>query len=315
VLALSLNQSDLGWRVVVRRRVGSRFTDLLGELTELSETHLTVATLKGEVRVPLEEVHRAKRVPDPAGLERAAALAMPAPVVENLGDWRLRAAEGFTGRANSVLPLGSPGMPLPAALVKIIDFYEKRGLPPQIDVPLPLMRPVARFLTENGWTSICRVLVQVTDLPDLIAVTPSGTGFALADKPSPQALEMIRGRRGGMPPAAEHVLCHVPVLTFAELREGAELLAIARGTVTERWLGLTFIETAAHARRRGLAREAIGALARWASAHGAERVFLQVQDDNTAALALYASLGFTASHNYTRFRPASAAPSSAPQSS
>lgn len=313
MLALSLKQSDLGWRVVVRRRVGARFTDLLGELIELGETHLTVRTINGDVRVPLEEVHRAKRIPDPAGLERAAALAMPALEQESLGDWRLRAAQGFTGRANSVLPLGSPGVPLALALSRVVDFYATRGLPPQIDVPLPLCRPLARFLSDHAWAPICRVLVQVIDLTDLITATPPGEGFSLADRPSPGALEMIKGRRGGLPPSAMHVLCGVPVVTFAE--RGSPPLAIARGTVTERWLGLTFVETATEARRQGLAREAIGALARWGLAQGAQRAFLQVQDDNTAALALYASLGFTTSHNYTRFRPASAAPSPGPHSS
>jgi ribosomal protein S18 acetylase RimI-like enzyme len=309
-----LGSRDLGWRVVVRRRVGDRFTDLLGELIELTESHLTVATVRGSVRVPLEEVHRAKRVPDPAGLERAAALAMPAPDVQRLGDWWLRAAEGFTGRANSVLPLGSPGLPLPEALAIVVNFYAARGLPPQIDVPLPLCRPLARHLSEAGWTQLCRVLVQVLDLPELIAATPSGEAFALAPQPSPEALQMINDRRGLLPPAARHVLTAVDKVAFVERREDGDLLAIARGTVTERWLGLTFIETAAHARRKGLAREAIGALARWAARNGGERAFLQVQDDNQAALALYASLGFASSHSYQRFRPASAAPSPDPHS-
>jgi N-acetylglutamate synthase len=292
---------DLGWRVVVRRRVGDRFTDLLGKLIELTESHLTVATARGDVRVPLDEVHRAKRVPDPAGLERAACQAMPAADVAWLGEWQLRAAEGFTGRANSVLPLGSPGVPFAEAVETITAFYAARGLPPQFDVPLPLCRPVARALQAQGWEPTCRVLVQVLDLPELIAATPAGSGFTLAPTPSPEALEMIKGRRGELPGAASHVLCAVPTLSFAEYREGGPLLAMARGTVTERWLGLTFIETAAEARRRGLAREAVGALARWAAAQGGERAFLQVQDDNTAALALYASLGFTTSHCYVRF--------------
>ena len=42
-------------------------------------------------------------------LEGAAALHWQAPETERLGDWLLRAAEGFTGRANSALPVGDPG--------------------------------------------------------------------------------------------------------------------------------------------------------------------------------------------------------------
>ena len=49
-------------------------------------------------------------MPDPRveDLERAAALHWQARETEPLGEWRLRAAAGFTGRANSALPVGDP---------------------------------------------------------------------------------------------------------------------------------------------------------------------------------------------------------------
>lgn len=301
-----LAKEDLGARVVVRRRIlsveqGVKFTDILGELTELTESYLTVATLNGEIRVPLDEIHRAKRVPDIAGLERAASLAMPAPETDRLGDWILRAASGFTGRANSALPLGDPGMAFSAALARVEEFYGSRGLPPQIDVPLPLMRPAARALETNGWSPVCTVLIRVMELPALLSATPPGAAFSLAETPSEQMLSLIQGRRGVLPEAAIHVLTAVPQVAFAGYQEEGLLLAMARGTVTNGWLGYTFVETAPQARRRGLAREAMGALARWGAQAGARRAFLQVQDDNVAALALYDAMGFQPHHFYTRY--------------
>ena len=68
-------------------------------------------------------------------LECAAALHWQAPETERLGDWLLRAAEGFTGRANSALPLGDPGVPLPEAVAVVEDWYRRRALPPMIVVP------------------------------------------------------------------------------------------------------------------------------------------------------------------------------------
>jgi hypothetical protein len=64
------------------------YSDALGELVELTETDLTIATAKGTLRVPLREIHRAKRVPparrppaaDVVALELAANDAWPAPV-------------------------------------------------------------------------------------------------------------------------------------------------------------------------------------------------------------------------------------------
>ena len=42
---------------------------------------------------------------------------------DRLGGWLLRAADGFTGRAHSALPLGDPGMPLDDALAAVTRWY------------------------------------------------------------------------------------------------------------------------------------------------------------------------------------------------
>ncbi|MFC7242506.1 GNAT family N-acetyltransferase [Catellatospora aurea] len=313
-----LAKHDLGSRVVVRRFVGIRedrpqFTDVLGDLTELGDTSLTVATSHGVVVVPLAEVHRAKVVParrgptarEIAALELAATEAWPPPVVEELGAWRLRAAGGYTGRANSALPVGDPGLPLPEALDAVVAFYRRQGLPPQVDVPLPLAASVERELRKAGWHAECTVEVQVCPIDELIAVTPPGDGFELTATMSPGYLAMVADDRGPLPDAALHVLTAVPELVFAQrYDDDGTLLARARGTVTGkgRWLGVFGVETAPAARRRGLAQQSMGALARWAAQRGATDAFLQVESRNTAALAMYAKLAFTRHHHYTRYQ-------------
>ena len=69
-------------------------------------------------RAPPRPGHRAARQCLNRGSRTpsTAALHWQAPEQERLGDWLLRAAEGFTGRANSALPLGDPGSPLPEAV-------------------------------------------------------------------------------------------------------------------------------------------------------------------------------------------------------
>ncbi|HYN95997.1 MAG TPA: GNAT family N-acetyltransferase, partial [Pilimelia sp.] len=144
-----LGNRDVGEKVVVRRVVGVRagrpvFTDVLGLLVAVSETDLTVQTASRRVAVPLAEVHRAKRVParrptgrEIAALELASDAGWPAPVTGRVGDWRLRAALGWTGRANSALPVGDPGLPVPAAVDAVESWDAGHGLPAMINVPLP----------------------------------------------------------------------------------------------------------------------------------------------------------------------------------
>ncbi|MGC4767975.1 GNAT family N-acetyltransferase [Micromonospora sp. DT44] len=316
-----LRQQDVGHRIVVRRIVGIRegrplFSDALGELVELSEAHLTLATAHGPLRVPVAQVHRAKRVPPTrrptaaavVALERAADEAWPAPTRGRLGDWLLRSAEGWTGRANSALPIGDPDRPLPAAVDAVERWYAERGQPAMINTPLPLAAPVGAELDERGWTTRPPTLVQTAPLP-VDALALGGPGVAVVEvvtAPSEDWLAIAAGRKGGLPDAARHVLTAVDQVRFAHGYVDGALAAIGRATVTGqgRWLGLSLIEVVPAARRQGLARRVIGALAAWGVSAGATHAFLQVEQRNTAAIALYRTLGFSTHHTYlTRVAP------------
>ncbi|MFG3696831.1 GNAT family N-acetyltransferase [Micromonospora sp. NPDC047620] len=314
-----LRQQDVGHRIVVRRIVGIRegrplFSDALGELVELSETHLTLATAHGRLRVPVAEVHRAKRVPPTrrptaaavVELELAADEAWPAAVRGRLGDWLLRAADGWTGRANSALPVGDPDRPLPAALDAVERWYADLGQPALVNTPLPLAAPVGAELDARGWGSGPPVLVQTVPLAGLPPAAAGSPPVELAAAPSDDWLAVVAGRKGGLPDAARHVLTAVGQVRFAHVYADGTLLAIGRGTVTGpgRWLGLSVIEVRPEARRQGLAGRVVRALADWGAATGASRAFLQVEQRNAPAVALYRALGFTTHHTYlTRTAP------------
>ena len=317
-----LRRQDVGHRVVVRRIVGVTrdrplFTDALGELVELTETELTLATAQGTLRVPLREVHRAKRVPparrppaaEVAALELAANEAWPAPVQARLGSWILRAAENWTGRANSALAVGDPDRPLEAAVDAVVGWYASLGQRPLITAPMPLAAPVNTALDERGWTARPLVLVQTARL----AALPAGPErrdlppVELAGVPTEDWFAMVAEHKGTLPEAARRVLTGVPEAVFAHVHDaGGGLLAIARGTVTgpARWLGISLLPTVPAARRQGLGRHVVLAMAEWAARRGAVRAYLQVEEHNPAAVALYQRLGFSTHHTYlTREAP------------
>jgi N-acetylglutamate synthase len=290
------------------------FSDALGELTELTDSHLTIVTERGPLRVPLKEVARAKRVPprrrpraaEVIALEIAANEAWPAPDQGRLGDWLLRAAGGWTGRGNSALAVGNPGRPLGEAIDAVREWYGARGLPPKINVPMPLGVPVNAELDAQGWHTNPTTLVQTGPLPTA-APRPDLPPVRLAEIPSEAWLALVAARKGALPDAAIHLLTAVPEVRFAEVYgDSGELLAAARGTVTGdgRYFGIFHVEVIPEARRRGLAQHVVGALARWAGGRGASTAFLQVEEHNGAAVALYRRLGFSTHHHYlTRTAP------------
>lgn len=332
-----LKEQDLGQRMVVRRIVAVRegrplFSDTLGDLIALDETHLTIRTRTGEVRIARADVHRAKRVPpsrqasaaQTVELELAADEAWPAPVRERLGDWILRAAQGWTGRANSALAVGDPGLPLDVAADEVRRWYAARGLPAVISVPLPAARRTDAILEQLGWSAAPTVLVQTAPLaavrqalggpvparssdgtaPDPVS-PPDGHASAavvtLDARPAEDWLEFAARREVPLPDAARHVLGAAPQVRFATIRDAAgKPIAAGRGTISGqgRWLGLTSMVVAPQWRRRGLARQVIAALATWAAEAGARDVYLQVEERNTAAVALYGELGLRTAHTY-----------------
>jgi GNAT superfamily N-acetyltransferase len=314
---------------VVRRIVGQHgdrpvYSDILGHLVEFTETHLTVRARTGAVRVPTAEIHRAKPVPDrrrltpTEALEVAAAAGWPAGEQDRLGDWILRATDGWTMRGNSALPVGDPDLPLPEALDAVTQWYQRRGLRPAMSVPLPLFQRIDGELDRRGWIAAPLTLVMTARLADLAAAPDASV--VLDPAPSAQWLAAVSGRKGTLPPSALGVLTGVARVRFAALHDAAgTLLATGRGCVADpggRWLGLSLLGTDERHRRQGLAARVVGALVGWASAAGATDAYLQVEQRNTGAVALYEKLGFTTHHVYqSRFLPADDDPTSGPTGS
>jgi N-acetylglutamate synthase len=308
-----LGPRDVGHRVVVRRIVGLRgdrtlFSDALGELIAYDSTGLTVATRHGAIRIPHESVTAAKRVPprtvDIATLERIGSAAWPAPDTGRLGEWTLRAAEGFTGRANSALPVGDPGCPLDEAIEAVCGWYRSRGLPPRVNVPLPLRADLDAALDARGWARSVPTLVQTAPLAAILAATadrPDLPPVRLADEPDAAWLAVVAARKGGLPDAARRVLTDARLTKCASV---AGDVAIGRGAIVRDFLHLALVEVAAQARGRGLAKHVTRALARWGRDEGADTAFLQVESTNVPARSLYGRLGFTTHHEYvTRTAP------------
>jgi N-acetylglutamate synthase len=85
-------------------------------------------------------------------LERANALPWQAPETEPLGERQLRAAAGFTGRANSALPPSDPDLPLAEAVTTVEEWYRRRDLRPMIVLPQGAApEPLAGLWAERSW--------------------------------------------------------------------------------------------------------------------------------------------------------------------
>ncbi|MBK0374573.1 GNAT family N-acetyltransferase [Streptomyces sp. RB110-1] len=325
-LDVRITPADVGKRVSVRCRTesggaGAEFTDTVGVLTSWDRGVLSITRKSGEaVRIVESSLVAGKTVPaaparrrgPAASFEELAAVTARAwqPVEsEPLGDWRLRAAGGFTRRANSALPLGDPGLPAGEALDRVRAWYAERGLPPYVQTATGAagtQELLCAELERHGWRR------EVTAQVRIAALAPVGDGAAdvaaVRLTRAPDAAWLARYQRFSTPgPHVLRVLESGPSVWFATVAgDGGAPDAIGRCVVDGRWAGLMAVEVAPEQRRRGLATAVMTALARRALDEGASAAWLQVEEENEGARALYDGMGFALHHSYHHYRPASA---------
>ena len=238
-----------------------------------------------------------------AGLEHAAAPGWQAPDHDWLGDWLLRAAAGFTGRANSALAAGDSGMPVAEAIDAIRRWYRARSLPAMIAVPHPCGQPEHNDLTstldELGWTvrddQATVMTAPAAEIAQQAAASPAVTVDSMPDE---RWLARYRYRGQELPPIALRLLTSAPWQAFGSVRADGETIAIGRVAAGSDWAGLTAIEVDPRHRRRGLGAAVTAALAAHALSRGIPNLYLQVTDGNAIARALYHRMGFADHHDY-----------------
>lgn len=322
----------LGGRVVVRHRLpdgaGAGATDVLGVLVARDGELLVLDTAAGRVALRRSDVLAARDVPPRASragrphervgiddLERLAARGWVPLEQAQLGGWLLRAASGFTGRANSVLPLGDPCLPVDEAIAFAERWYAARGLPTVFQLPGPAgfavdEHPLAAALLERGYTvggdrsdwRLARVLTgAAADVPPLTQDSVEVVADAVL---TPEWLLAYGEQRELVPGATESVLSGSEGQLFLSVRAplpgaaGSRIVGLARMSTSPGWAGVFGLWVHPDRRRHGVATALVSAIAMVARESNMPAIYLQISSDNAAGLRFWERLGFAAHHEY-----------------
>ena len=305
----------IGRRVVVRRVLGSdagpRFSDTVGYLVRADDERVVIDSARGTVQIDRAAIAEARLVEASTAaqldLERVAAEGWRPAQTEWIGGWLMRADHGWTGRANSALPLRAPGRPMAEMVAATVDWYARRGLPARIHVPMPARRLLEGFLADTPFrerhevpeTGAWHAGPWIDVLTGRLDHMPArlSDGVTIASTPDADWLALCCD--GTVPGSGVALLARHEQVAFVKVHAAGEVVGIVRGAVDEQWLGVTALEVAVARRGQGHGRAAMAAVVAWAKAeHGATHGYLQVDAANTAAAALYGALGWWPHHAY-----------------
>ena len=243
--------------------------------------------------------------PEILAIERAALEAWPAAEVRALGGWRLRFNHGVTHRGSSVWPgPGASPLSLDARITEVERFYGAHGADAWYQVS-PVADPpeLERQLAARGYRSHGSVRVELADVARIAALPLPEGASATCEEALPEAWFELSGRRGRFRGAEVDVYRALlgrlaGRAGFASVRAGGEVAAVGLGVVTPPLAGVFSMLTLPEWRGRRLGEAVLVALARWAEARGATRLYLQVETDNAPARTLYARIGFVPRYEY-----------------
>ncbi len=233
-------------------------------------------------------------------IEEAGMNAWPAKQHILYDGWLLRFANGYTKRANSVMPVYESVLEVDEKIACCEDIYRQMGLPPVFRLTPLAQGNLDSALEGRGYRKIDPTRVLTLSLDHWDAPVPQET--ALRELPLEQWMGVfseISGSLVEVQPAHAQILQNIihPYLAAA-LEISGKWVACGLGVLERDWFGLFDIVTHPGYRQQGFGTQLVGGMLDWAKSHGADKSYLQVMEQNTPALGLYAKMGYADAYGY-----------------
>lgn len=237
-------------------------------------------------------------------IEEASLNAWPATRQLVLDGWLVRFAQGFTKRANSVIPLypsrGDSADDTASKVRFCENLYARERLKTIFRITsLDDHATLDAYLAARGYRrqDPTEVLIAVLDGP-----LPGAASKPLQQFPLQPWLDTY-ARLTGLPAEAQPlhgaILRAIPLpCCHAAVGSRDDPLSCGLAVLEQDLVGLFDIVTRADARRAGHGEAIVTGLMEWGRAQGARIAYLQMAADNAPAAALYRKLGFQPIYRY-----------------
>jgi len=242
----------------------------------------------------------ASQAVDPIQLEEWALNAWPALEQILYDGWILRFAEGHTKRSNSVNPTYRSTLDLDEKIASCEHAFAARGLPTIFRLT-PFSQPPSldEVLSDRGYVAVDRTFVMTRSL-DSASDTEAADSVRRVDLASwLDAFESF----GLLPPeemtTRRRLLKRIPTESIPLVTEvGGQSVGVNLGIREGEAIGLFALFVKPYARQSGLGTALVEETLRRGAECGATIAYLQVEEENHPARALYERLGFVEAYPY-----------------
>jgi GNAT superfamily N-acetyltransferase len=232
-------------------------------------------------------------------------LATSPAVHEELHDgWVLRASGTDTRRANSVTQLEPGALSLAQKIAYCEEWYFRHEQVPTFRLTSALSPPALdRLLEEREYDIVTPSHVMTTRLaPPATSPVPEPSAANIRKRTLAEGIGDLHALKGSDAALAARDIARQQAWSEPECNlawfEADEPVACGMARVSGTWAGVFNMRTAPAWRGRGLGGRLVQALLQWAAGQGATQAFLQVEQGNAPALALYRRHGFSVRYDY-----------------
>lgn len=238
-----------------------------------------------------------------ASLERATLDAVAPLAIHEMDGWLLPFDNSTISRAKSAVPLCHDNLNA-ACISQIEAMYAERNLPAAFRVAdVPSLANIHAELRRLGYAAQQPSLVQVGTVQQMRSIC-QGPAAVVSDTPTTQWSDLYVAPGFDSVDGAHRVqaLSRSRHVVYASVQEAGLPIAAGTASLSQGWASIHGMRTVLQQRGRGLAARVMAGLADTATARGLDRVFLQVEEQNSAAVALYRRAGFTTAWRYHYWR-------------
>jgi GNAT superfamily N-acetyltransferase len=235
-------------------------------------------------------------------LEEAGVELWPARETMRVAGWLLRFTDGQTHRGNSVATHRFTQSECRDVISIVEAEYRARELSPMFQIS-PATEPadLERILRGRGYRTITPTLTCAASSVAAHVSLPEPRGVIASGEPDDDFAGLILSGSRSEADGRERLdilsrieAPHVCVTAY----DKGNAVACGTGTLVRGWVGINLMRTDPAHRRSGHAQRVLSAITRWAEGKGVSRLYLNVEESNHAARALYAKAGFETAYEY-----------------